>query len=107
MLKDIMEYSSGSGSGPCFLIQKTIAKQLSFKRQIGQGEFSGNKIWLAEWNVDPVAVKVFLTSNETAWEREHDNFNFVLLRHPNIIRYISSDIRGMYILRNKYCLTVL
>ena len=93
-LKDVIEDSSGSGSGPCFLIQKTIAKQLSFKRLIGQGEFSGNSIWLAEWNGQPVAVKVFPTSNESSWDREREIFNTVLLRHPNILGYISSDIRG-------------
>ena len=95
MLKDIMEVSSGSGSGPCFLIQKTIAKQLSFKELLGQGEFSGNSIWLAEWNGSKVAVKVFPTSNECSWDREREIYNTVLLRHPNILGYISSDIRGM------------
>ena len=74
------------------LIQKTIAKQIIIVQKIGEGRFG--KVFLAKWNSDNVAVKVFFTNEEASWERETDIYQTILLRHENILGFIAADIRG-------------
>ena len=58
-LSDLIEYSSGSGSGITRMVQQTIAKQIGIvsNEPIGKGRFG--QVWLAKYReTDEVAVKV-------------------------------------------------
>ena len=37
------------------------------------------------WNGDSVAVKIFLSRDESSWKRETDIYSLTLLRHENIL----------------------
>ena len=48
------------------------------------------------WNGDSVAVKIFLSRDESSWKRETDIYSLTLLRHENILGYIGSDFTSLY-----------
>ena len=91
-LHDLIEQSSGSGSGLPLLVQRTIAKQIQMDRPIGKGRYGD--VWLAKWRGEDVAVKVFFTSDEASWFRETEIYQTVLMRHENILGFIAADIKG-------------
>ncbi|XP_074107496.1 serine/threonine receptor kinase thickveins isoform X2 [Cotesia typhae] len=91
-LKDLIEQSSGSGSGLPLLVQRTIAKQLALSQCVGKGRFG--EVWLARWRGEKVAVKVFFTLEEASWFRETEIYQTVLMRHDNILGFIAADIKG-------------
>lgn len=91
-LHDLMEQSSGSGSGLPLLVQRTIAKQLQMVKSVGKGRYG--EVWLATWRGEPVAVKVFFTTEEASWFRETNIYQTVLMRHENILGFIAADIKG-------------
>ena len=91
-LADLIEQSSGSGSGLPLLVQRTIAKQVQMERSIGKGRYG--EVWLAKWRGDNVAVKVFHSVDETSWFRETEIYQTVLMRHDNILGFIAADIKG-------------
>ncbi len=91
-LHDLIEQSSGSGSGLPLLVQRTIAKQIQMERSIGKGRYG--EVWLAKWRGENVAVKVFFTSDEASWFRETEIYQTVLMRHENILGFIAADIKG-------------
>ncbi|KAK3932432.1 Bone morphogenetic protein receptor type-1B [Frankliniella fusca] len=91
-LHDLMEQSSGSGSGLPLLVQRTIAKQLQMVKSVGKGRYG--EVWLASWRGEPVAVKVFFTTEEASWFRETNIYQTVLMRHENILGFIAADIKG-------------
>ncbi|XP_057321180.1 bone morphogenetic protein receptor type-1B [Microplitis mediator] len=91
-LKDLIEHSSGSGSGLPLLVQRTIAKQLALSQCVGKGRFG--EVWLARWRGEKVAVKVFFTLEEASWFRETEIYQTVLMRHDNILGFIAADIKG-------------
>ena len=62
-LSELIEQSSGSGSGLPLLVQRTIAKQIAMVNSVGKGRYG--EVWLARWRGERVAVKVFLTTEET------------------------------------------
>ena len=92
MLKDLIEQSSGSGSGLPLLVQRTIAKQLAFSQCVGKGRYG--EVWLARWRGEKVAVKTFFTLEEASWFRETEIYQTVLMRHDNILGFIAADIKG-------------
>ncbi|XP_014257195.1 bone morphogenetic protein receptor type-1B isoform X2 [Cimex lectularius] len=91
-LQDLIEQSSGSGSGLPLLVQRTIAKQIQMVHSVGKGRYG--EVWLARWRGEKVAVKVFFTTEETSWFRETEIYQSVLMRHDNILGFIAADIKG-------------
>lgn len=91
-LANIVEQSSGSGSGLPLLVQRTIAKQIQMVESIGKGRYG--EVWLSKWRDEKVAVKVFFTTEEQSWFRETEIYQTVLMRHENILGFIAADIKG-------------
>ncbi|XP_046606137.1 bone morphogenetic protein receptor type-1B-like [Neodiprion virginianus] len=91
-LEELIDKSSGSGSGLPLLVQRTIARQLSLSRCVGKGRYG--EVWLATWRGERVAVKVFFTLEEASWFRETEIYQTVLMRHENILGFIAADIKG-------------
>lgn len=91
-LAELVEQSSGSGSGLPLLVQRTIAKQIQMVRSIGKGRYG--EVWLAKWRDEKVAVKIFFTTEEASWFRETEIYQTVLMRHENILGFIAADIKG-------------
>ncbi|XP_039624416.1 bone morphogenetic protein receptor type-1A-like isoform X2 [Polypterus senegalus] len=91
-LKDLIDQSSGSGSGLPLLVQRTIAKQIQMVHHIGKGRYG--EVWLGRWRGEKVAVKVFFSREEASWFRETEIYQTVLMRHENILGFIAADIKG-------------
>ena len=91
-LADLIDQSSGSGSGLPLLVQRTIAKQIQMVQSIGKGRYG--EVYLAMWRGEKVAVKVFFTMEEASWFRETEIYQTVLMRHDNILGFIAADIKG-------------
>jgi len=91
-LSELLEQSSGSGSGLPLLVQRTIAKQIHMVSSVGKGRYG--EVWLARWRGERVAVKVFFTTEEASWFRESEIYQTVLMRHDNILGFIAADIKG-------------
>ena len=91
-LSELLEQSSGSGSGLPLLVQRTIAKQIHMINPVGKGRYG--EVWLAKWRGESIAVKVFFTTDEASWFRETEIYQTVLMRHDNILGFIAADIRG-------------
>ena len=92
-ISQLIEQSSGSGSGLPLLVQRTIAKQIQFRDIVGRGRYG--EVWKAQWRGEDVAVKVFFTTDEASWFRETEIYQTVLMRHENILGFIAADIRGI------------
>ncbi|XP_046990515.1 bone morphogenetic protein receptor type-1B [Schistocerca americana] len=91
-LQELIDQSSGSGSGLPLLVQRTIAKQIQMVHSVGKGRYG--EVWLAKWRGEKVAVKVFFTTEEASWFRETEIYQTVLMRHENILGFIAADIKG-------------
>jgi len=91
-LSELIDQSSGSGSGLPLLVQRTIAKQIHMVNSVGKGRYG--EVWLAKWRGERVAVKVFFTTEEASWFRETEIYQTVLMRHDNILGFIAADIKG-------------
>lgn len=91
-LAQMVEQSSGSGSGLPLLVQRTIAKQIQMEHLVGKGRYG--EVWLAKWRDEKVAVKTFFTTEEASWFRETEIYQTVLMRHENILGFIAADIKG-------------
>lgn len=92
VLKDLIDQSSGSGSGLPLLVQRTIAKQVTLSQCIGKGRYG--EVWLAKWRGEKVAVKVFVSQEEASWFRETEIYQTGSMRHDNILTFIAADIKG-------------
>nr|XP_034312252.1 bone morphogenetic protein receptor type-1B [Crassostrea gigas] len=90
--KGLIDQSSGCGSGPPTLIQRTIARNIHLVKSLGKGRFG--EVWKGLWREEEVAVKIFFTTEESSWARETELYQSVLLRHDGILGYIASDIKG-------------
>ena len=90
-LREIFDHSmtSGSGSGLPFLVQRTLAKQISLRECIGKGRYG--EVWRGIWHGESIAVKIFFSRDEASWIRETEIYSTTLLRHENILGYIGSD----------------
>ncbi len=109
--------SSGSGSGVPFLVQTTVARQISLQECIGKlafrefmvaevrsyptyfyfssfaiGKGRYGEVWRGVYRGENVAVKIFSSRDEASWARETHIYSSVLLRHENILGYYASDI---------------
>lgn len=91
-LADLVEMSSGSGSGLPLLVQRTIVKEIEFTQLIGQGRYG--KVFLAKFRGENVAAKVFNPAAEASWFREAEIYQSVVMRHENIMGFIAADIDG-------------
>nr|XP_060620033.1 serine/threonine-protein kinase receptor R3 [Anolis sagrei ordinatus]XP_060620034.1 serine/threonine-protein kinase receptor R3 [Anolis sagrei ordinatus]XP_060620036.1 serine/threonine-protein kinase receptor R3 [Anolis sagrei ordinatus] len=91
-LEDLMEddCTTGSGSGLPFLVQRTVARQITLSECVGKGRYG--EVWRGIWHGENVAVKIFSSRDEQSWFRETEIYNTVLLRHDNILGFIASDM---------------
>ncbi|XP_035995320.1 activin receptor type-1 [Fundulus heteroclitus] len=91
-LADLLNHSctSGSGSGLPFLVQRTVARQITLNECVGKGRYG--EVWRGQWQGESVAVKIFSSRDEKSWFRETEIYNTVLLRHENILGFIASDM---------------
>ncbi|XP_028566352.2 activin receptor type-1-like [Podarcis muralis] len=91
-LKNLLnnDCTTGSGSGLPFLVQRTVARQISLVECVGKGRYG--EVWRATWHGENVAVKIFSSRDEQSWFRETEIYNTVLLRHDNILGFIASDM---------------
>lgn len=102
-LQDMLDQSSGSGSGLPLLVQRTIAKQVTLIRSVGKGRYG--EVWQARWRGEDVAVKIFLSHCESSWQRETEIYQTVLLRHESVLGFIASDIIGSNQVTQMYLIT--
>lgn len=51
----------------------------------GKGRYG--EVWKGKYHGESVAVKIFLSRDESSWRRETEIYNTVLLRHENILGY--------------------
>ncbi|XP_078287708.1 activin receptor type-1-like isoform X2 [Rhinoraja longicauda] len=91
-ITDLFDHSctSGSGSGLPFLVQRTVARQITLMECVGKGRYG--EVWRGLWQGENVAVKIFSSRDEQSWFRETEIYNTVLLRHDNILGFIASDM---------------
>ncbi|XP_026530367.1 activin receptor type-1-like [Notechis scutatus] len=91
-LADLLDHSctSGSGSGLPFLVQRTVARQITLLECVGKGRYG--EVWRGQWQGESIAVKIFSSRDEKSWFRETELYNTVLLRHENILGFIASDM---------------
>uniref|UniRef100_A0A8D0C181 receptor protein serine/threonine kinase n=1 Tax=Salvator merianae TaxID=96440 RepID=A0A8D0C181_SALMN len=91
-LEDLLndDCTTGSGSGLPFLVQRTVARQISLVECVGKGRYG--EVWRGMWHGENVAVKIFSSRDELSWVRETEIYNTVLLRHDNILGFIASDM---------------
>ncbi|XP_053311519.1 serine/threonine-protein kinase receptor R3 [Spea bombifrons] len=82
--------TTGSGSGLPFLVQRTVARQITLVECVGKGRYG--EVWRGMWQGENVAVKIFSSRDEQSWFRETEIYNTVLLRHENILGFIASDM---------------
>ncbi|XP_018425880.1 PREDICTED: serine/threonine-protein kinase receptor R3 [Nanorana parkeri] len=82
--------TTGSGSGLPFLVQRTVARQVTLVECVGKGRYG--EVWGGTWQGENVAVKIFSSRDEQSWFRETEIYNTVLLRHENILGFIASDM---------------
>eukprot|EP00794_Sanderia_malayensis_P016621 gene16621-18311_t len=92
-LRELLDESeaTGTGSGVPLLIQRTIARQITFQTCIGKGRFG--EVWKGRWRGEEVAVKIFAPSEEAFWYREAEFYQTVLLRHDHVLGFIAADTR--------------
>ncbi|XP_027026313.2 serine/threonine-protein kinase receptor R3 [Tachysurus fulvidraco] len=82
--------TSGSGTGLPYLVQRTMARQISLVECVGKGRYG--EVWRGTWMGENVAVKIFSSRDEQSWFRETEIYNTVQLRHENILGFIASDM---------------
>ncbi|XP_028309295.1 serine/threonine-protein kinase receptor R3 [Gouania willdenowi] len=82
--------TSGSGTGLPYLVQRTMARQISLVECVGKGRYG--EVWRGMWMGENVAVKIFSSRDEQSWFRETEIYNTVQLRHDNILGFIASDM---------------
>ncbi|XP_016333796.1 activin receptor type-1-like isoform X1 [Sinocyclocheilus anshuiensis] len=82
--------TSGSGTGLPYLVQRTMARQISLVECVGKGHYG--EVWRGTWMGESVAVKIFSSRDEQSWFRETEIYNTVQLRHENILGFIASDM---------------
>ncbi|KAL3098969.1 hypothetical protein niasHS_000957 [Heterodera schachtii] len=88
-LAEAATFSTGSGSGVPMLAPRTISYQISLQKVIGKGRFG--EVTLGEWRGEKVAVKIFESREVASFDRETTIYRDNMLRHQNLLRWISSD----------------
>ena len=82
----------------CFLKKKRTKKKTNVEIVItcalwivsGKGRYG--EVWKGKYHGESVAVKIFLSRDESSWRRETEIYNTCLLRHENILGYYASDM---------------
>ncbi|XP_013874378.1 serine/threonine-protein kinase receptor R3 [Austrofundulus limnaeus] len=82
--------TSGSGTGLPYLVQRTMARQITLVECVGKGRYG--EVWRGTWMGESVAVKIFSSRDEQSWFRETEIYNTVQLCHENILGFIASDM---------------
>merc|ERR1712048_541913 len=92
-----VEDTSGSGKGYTALIRRTIAKELVYvgDTPIGKGRYG--EVWRGEFKGRDVAIKQFPSTEGESFYRESDIYDSLMLRHPNILDFVASDLISSYI----------
>lgn len=80
---NLLDVSSGSGSGLPLLKQRTIGMQIVLRSRIGKGRYG--EVFLGDWGGTSVAVKSFHSLEDASWEREKQIYQLALMKHPNIL----------------------
>ncbi|XP_007669326.1 activin receptor type-1 isoform X1 [Ornithorhynchus anatinus] len=95
-IQDLLDHTctSGSGSGLPFLVQRTVARQITLMECVGKGRYG--EVWRGQWQGENIAVKIFSSRDEKSWFRETELYNTVLLRHENILGFIASDMTSRH-----------
>lgn len=88
-LKDLIDMSTGSGSGLPLLVQRTIARQIHLVGLIGKGRFG--EVYKGLWRGQSVAVKIFSSRDECSWFREAEIYQTTMLRHENLLGFVAAD----------------
>ena len=89
-LQELIDHSSGSGSGLPLLVQRTVARETQLLKLVGKGRYG--EVWKGSYHGEYVAVKSFNSRDEASWRRETEIYNTVLLRHENILGFIAADV---------------
>ena len=106
-LSDLIEYSSGSGSGITRMVQQTIAKQIGIvsNEPIGKGRFG--QVWLAKYReTDEVAVKVialikwYIFSFANTYKYQKYKFSFSI--NTFFLRFSQQKTRLLGIVKLKF-----
>ncbi|KAL3309841.1 Activin receptor type-1C, partial [Cichlidogyrus casuarinus] len=80
---------SGSGSGKPMLVPSTAAREVRLETLIGSGRFG--QVWKGKWRCDDVAAKIFSSRDEQSWTKERLIYETMMLRHANILGFITTD----------------
>lgn len=88
-LKDLIDMSTGSGSGLPLLVQRTIARQIHLVGLIGKGRYG--EVYKGLWRGQSVAVKIFSSRDECSWFREAEIYQTTMLRHENLLGFVAAD----------------
>ncbi|ESN96502.1 hypothetical protein HELRODRAFT_107560 [Helobdella robusta] len=81
--------TSGSGSGAPLLAQRTVSRSIQLVEVIAKGKYG--YVWHGLYQEEPVAVKIFSSHAENAWQRECNIYNTTLLRHENVLAFLGAD----------------
>jgi activin receptor type-1 len=91
-LQDLIDISSGSGSGLPLLVQRTVARETQLIDTIGKGRYG--EVWKGQYQGEYVAVKIFNSTEEASWKRETEIYNTIMLRHESILGFIAADVHS-------------
>lgn len=91
-LLDLIDSSSGSGSGLPLLVQRTVARETQLIETIGKGRYG--EVWKGRYQGEYVAVKIFNSTEEASWKRETEIYNTIMLRHESILGFIAADVHS-------------
>lgn len=91
-LQDLIDISSGSGSGLPLLVQRTVARETQLIETIGKGRYG--EVWKGQYQGEYVAVKIFNSTEEASWKRETEIYNTIMLRHESILGFIAADVHS-------------
>ena len=80
--------------------KRTIAREVELLNIIGQGRFG--QVWRAILRGELVAVKIFLSREESSWSREVEIYQTGLLHHANILSFIAADNFGNFFIPRKF-----
>lgn len=84
-------FDSSGGTVPQ-LVSRTIHREIIWQNNVGRGRYG--EVWRGTWMSQEVAIKVFSTTEEASWKREQAIYKLPLLRHPNLLQFIATDICG-------------
>lgn len=72
-----------------YIRKKRFPDQIKLGERIGVGGYGC--VYRGRWFDDPIAIKIFLSSERPSWDREVEIYKTPGLNHENILRYIAAD----------------